>query len=468
MSGDARSYGRLVVQAPRGGALVPVAGARVRVVEPGTDTPYGGALYGDARSRVPLTFPVATDARGVLELWGPGGARLEALCAAPGYAPRRLILDLTAPPEAAPLRSAAPVFRRDVPDAVGLAPQDADDFTRAFGQTTVFGFLRGASVPLAGALVWAYTPGTETPWGGALYGDPGATVPLAFPVSTDASGQLALWADAPGRVELRYQAVGYEAERTLLDLEPPPVAGGGAGPPGPPGPEGPPGATGAQGPTGATGAAGSPGATGPAGADGATGAPGAQGPQGIQGVQGPAGTAGTAGAQGPAGPGVPAGGATSQVLTKTSATDYATAWQTPAGGGGGLPTTGGTMTGSILVQTTNAIDLGATATRWRKLWAVDAEFTNVPTIGGVSMDTRYQAAGTYLTQAAGDLRYEPIDTMYTKAESDAKYALASALTALTTRVATLEGQVATLNTRMAGHTHTTGTHGTMGGTAVLP
>jgi hypothetical protein len=31
----------------------------------------------------------------------------------------------------------------------------------------------------------------------------------------------------------------------------------------------------------------------------------------------------------------PAGGATGQVLTKTSAVDYASAWQTPAGGSGG-------------------------------------------------------------------------------------------------------------------------------------
>jgi hypothetical protein len=42
---------------------------------------------------------------------------------------------------------------------------------------------------------------------------------------------------------------------------------------------------------------------------------------------------GPQGSQGPAGTGVPAGGATGQVLTKTSATDYATNWQTPSGGG---------------------------------------------------------------------------------------------------------------------------------------
>jgi len=49
------------------------------------------------------------------------------------------------------------------------------------------------------------------------------------------------------------------------------------------------------------------------------GAPGPQGPPGPT---------------GPAGPGVPAGGTSGQVLEKTSATDYATAWVTPTGGGG--------------------------------------------------------------------------------------------------------------------------------------
>jgi hypothetical protein len=58
---------------------------------------------------------------------------------------------------------------------------------------------------------------------------------------------------------------------------------------------------------------------------------GAQGPQG---VPGPQGATGATGATGPPGPGVAPGGSTGQVLTKTSATDYATGWQTPTGGGG--------------------------------------------------------------------------------------------------------------------------------------
>jgi hypothetical protein len=67
---------------------------------------------------------------------------------------------------------------------------------------------------------------------------------------------------------------------------------------------------------------------------GGQGPPGPAGPPGPTGPQGPQGIPGTAGAQGPAGPGVPVAGTTGQVLTKTSAADYATAWQTPSGGGG--------------------------------------------------------------------------------------------------------------------------------------
>lgn len=99
-----------------------------------------------------------------------------------------------------------------------------------------------------------------------------------------------------------------------------PVTGGG----GTPGPEGLPGP---QGPEGPVGPQGDSGPQGPAGEVGAAGA------QGSQGIQGPAGEDGVAGDQGPAGPGVPAGGTTGQALVKTSSTDYATEWATPAAGG---------------------------------------------------------------------------------------------------------------------------------------
>jgi hypothetical protein len=129
-------------------------------------------------------------------------------------------------------------------------------------------------------------------------------------------------------------------------------ASGPQGPPGPTGPTGPPGADGAPGAQGSTGPQGAqgpkgdkgdtgsqgpPGTTGPQGPTGPAGAdstvPGPQGPKGDPGAQGIQGPQGTTGAQGPAGPGVPAGGTAGQVLTKTSATDYASAWAPPAAGG---------------------------------------------------------------------------------------------------------------------------------------
>jgi hypothetical protein len=107
------------------------------------------------------------------------------------------------------------------------------------------------------------------------------------------------------------------------------VARGQPGAQGPMGPAGPTGPTGPEGPAGATGATG---AQGPQGTPGTTGATGPQGPPGADStVPGPQGPQGTTGATGPAGPGVAAGGTTGQVLTKTSATDYATNWATPSG-----------------------------------------------------------------------------------------------------------------------------------------
>ena len=103
------------------------------------------------------------------------------------------------------------------------------------------------------------------------------------------------------------------------------------------GPQGPAGPQGIQGLTGLTGNTGPQGAQ---GLQGLTGDTGPQGPQGIQGLtgntgpQGIQGLTGDTGPQGPAGQGVPVGGATGQVLTKLSATNYDTSWQTPSAGGG--------------------------------------------------------------------------------------------------------------------------------------
>lgn len=133
------------------------------------------------------------------------------------------------------------------------------------------------------------------------------------------------------------------------------------------GPKGDAGAAGAKGDTGAQGAqgiqgvkgdkgdTGATGATGPAGADSTVAGPkGDSGAQGPQGVKGDTGTAGTNGTNGTNGQGVPTGGAAGQVLSKVNATDFNTAWTTPASGGSaanGLPT-GGT-TNQILTKTSS-------------------------------------------------------------------------------------------------------------------
>lgn len=100
------------------------------------------------------------------------------------------------------------------------------------------------------------------------------------------------------------------------------------------------------------------------------------------------------------------------------------------GDGAAVPDTYVTRVGAGLLFTNatlhpdqnNAFDLGANGLRWRKVWGVDAEFTNVPTVGGTSLDSRYatpasvtsaitthEGAGNphaqYNTQAEGDARY---------------------------------------------------------------
>lgn len=114
---------------------------------------------------------------------------------------------------------------------------------------------------------------------------------------------------------------------------------------------------GIQGPKGETGAQGPQGEQGPAGKDGAPGPQGPQGPAGPageRGQQGPKGETGQQGIQGPAGKngengqGVPTGGATGQILSKKSGTNYDTEWIDPVSGTeDALPLAGGTMTGPI-------------------------------------------------------------------------------------------------------------------------
>jgi hypothetical protein len=59
------------------------------------------------------------------------------------------------------------------------------------------------------------------------------------------------------------------------------------------------------------------------------------GPMGVAGPEGPSG--GDPGPPGADGVGVPTGGTAGQVLTKDTSTDFDTSWQTPTGGGSGIP-----------------------------------------------------------------------------------------------------------------------------------
>jgi hypothetical protein len=115
-----------------------------------------------------------------------------------------------------------------------------------------------------------------------------------------------------------------------------------------PGPTGPPGSTGPSGPAGSPGPTGPPGPTGSPGATGTAGPQGIPGPTGTQGIPGPTGTAGPPGPTGSPGVGVPVGGTAGQVLTKNTATNYDTIWQTASGGG--AVTSVFTRTGAVTAQ----------------------------------------------------------------------------------------------------------------------
>jgi hypothetical protein len=255
----------------------------------------------------------------------------------------------------------------------------APGYGRAFGRVTVFASRYGTTVPLAGATVRAYVPGTATPWTGALYDDESATAPVAFPILADASGAVALWAAEPDRVELECVYAGYGAQRIVLDLEFPPDYVD-------PDPDPYP-----------------------------------------------------------------------QYATQADLAEHKAA---PDDHPGYLTPSEGSALFLPLAHEPGVDPHGQylTVARGDALFLTPAEG-----------DARYALlGGSGITQDQADLRYEPIDTMYTKAESDAKYALATALTAALARITTLESQVATLNTRMTGHTHQSGTVQNAGGTAIVP
>jgi len=96
--------------------------------------------------------------------------------------------------------------------------------SRCYGQATILMRRGGGLTTADAALVTAYLPGTSTPYPDALYGGPDATAPLAFPVATGGDGVVALWADAPGRLELEAVHPVLGRARGVLDLEPDPDA----------------------------------------------------------------------------------------------------------------------------------------------------------------------------------------------------------------------------------------------------
>lgn len=146
----------------------------------------------------------------------------------------------------------------------------------------------------------------------------------------DASVRAKLNASADAAVEIRNTGAAIEWRPnastswdvlvTLFDITGP------QGPKGDTGDVGPQGAQGAKGDTGDDGPQGAPGIPGTQGPKGDTGDTGPQGSQGAKGDTGSQGPQGAQGAQGDPGPGVASGGATGQVLSKSSATNYATQW----------------------------------------------------------------------------------------------------------------------------------------------
>lgn len=295
-----RAYAREQVVFRDRGVLVPGRHALWRPLDPETDLPYSGPLYADESDTAAMTFPARADATGMLEVWAPEPVRLNLEVWSTYYPATKATIDLQ--------------FTKDVTSTIDGPPGP---------------------------------PGPQGETGPA--GPPGAD-------------------GAPGPMGPR----GQEGQQGASGADGVDGADGMPGPQGPTGPAGetgPPGATGAtgaQGPQGVPGTPGATGATGPQGPQGPPGpqgaastVPGPQGPQGDTGPQGIQGPAGTTGAQGPAGPGVPAGGTANQVLTKTSATDYATAWQTPSTGGAFVDEAGDTMTGTLAFSGAGVLSGGA-------------------------------------------------------------------------------------------------------------
>lgn len=160
----------------------------------------------------------------------------------------------------------------------------------------------------------------------------------------------------------------------------------------------------------------------------ATGTVAATGPQGIQGIQGATGAAGT---------GVIAGGTTGQVLAKTSATDYATAWSntySPGGtdvaitdGGTGVSTlpTGilkGAGTGAITAVTApTGTVVGTTDTQTltgKTMSGASNTFSLIPTSAVVNLSGTNTGDQTNVTGTAGTITGVITESQVTNLVSD--------------------------------------------------
>jgi hypothetical protein len=123
-----------------------------------------------------------------------------------------------------------------------------------------------------------------------------------------------------------------------------------------------------------------------------------------------------------------------------------------------VPLAGGSvLTGLLGPTTTNTRDLGTTALRWAKLWAVNAELTNLPTINGAALSTLFLAIGGgtltgALTVSAGGVAITGASTfsvaptvggspLLTQTAGDARYLLPA--TAASTYVPLAGGSVLT-------------------------
>ena len=118
-----------------------------------------------------------------------------------------------------------------------------------------------------------------------------------------------------------------------------------------------------------------------------------------------------------------------------------------------VPLAGGSvLTGSLGPTTNNAVDLGTTALRWRKGWAVDLDLSGSAVVA-TALTVASKAVA--LSPNAGQTLQWLANGFYSDSPTKAT------VDALTARVATLEAQVATLQAQMGaganGHYHNMGT-----------